>query len=201
MQHGVMSRRFTAMSSRSFTILPQLSAILLGMVPRRIHASGSQEVVRADCGNVSIGRANLSIGYGNLWIFQVDTSLCRVAWVWLAAPRARVGRNGRGSGPPRFVAPRRAGRPLKFRPALRSLENGRPANPGLPPGLFKGRPFRARRGQAPPYAWIEHPGEERRRVNPAESPLQGASFLALAFMPGRKTEPNEPLPQEVPNGR
>ena len=50
------------------------------------------------CGNVSIGRANLSIGCGNVWIFLADASLCRVAWVSLAAPRARVGRDDRGSG-------------------------------------------------------------------------------------------------------
>jgi hypothetical protein len=59
--------------------------------------SGSQETARAHCGNVSIRRANISIRCGNVWIVLADASLCRVAWVSLAAPRARVDGDNRGS--------------------------------------------------------------------------------------------------------
>jgi hypothetical protein len=66
--------------------------------------SGSQETARAHCGNVSIRRANIRIRCSNVWIVLADASLCRVAWVSLAAPRARVDGDDRTLKPSRFRA-------------------------------------------------------------------------------------------------
>jgi len=133
MQCGVMSRRLKVMSSQSFPILPQLSATLLGMFPRRVHASGSQEAVRAGCGNLSIGRANLSIGCGNVWISLADASLCRVAWASLAAPRARAGRDDRGSGPPLPLRGWRRSVSSRNQSTEPSAGTGRPGSSGRAP--------------------------------------------------------------------
>jgi hypothetical protein len=85
-------------------------------------------------------------------------------------------------GEPDPSSPRRAGRPLKFRPALRGLESCRPANPGLKPRAVQSSPLRGGGG----------------RLAPKEEP--GASSGRSAATPLLPPQP-DPLCRSVASGR